>query len=325
MSKQRIDAILEVTKRCNLRCRTCLAWKRPEEKDELTIGEWKAVINSISKALNQDVSVILGGGEPLLKEGILDVVKLCCENGYETSISTNGFNIDDKMAKEITASGLSNVFLSLNSLNHKTHDFFKGMPGSHDKLMSAIEHISANRKDAKPGIVIGSLIADRNLEDLPDLVKWVSSDNRLSGIVFQALAKPFYTEEDNEWHFKDKYEGLWPKDISRVKNIIEDLIKFKQSGYKILTPVSQLRAFINYYKDPKEFIRKGDCHLGYRNFSIGSDGYIFLCFLMEPIGNIRENDFKTIWNSDKANESRQIIRECKKNCQILVNCWFDEE
>lgn len=325
MHRKKIDAILEVTKRCNLRCRTCFAWRFPRESDELTIEEWKKVVNSLPRTSDHDVSVILGGGEPLLKEGVLEIVTVCSKNGYETGLSTSGFGIDRKMARDIVDSGLSNLFLSLNSLDEEIHDFLKGIPGLYNKLMKAIDYIVEYRKNEKPRIMISSLITDKNLHGLADLAKRVSADNRLSGIGFQAIVTPFYSDEDETWYIKEKYKDLWPQDKVRVKNVIDELIKLKEAGHKILTPIAQFRTFIDYYSNPQRFVRKGECHLGYRNFSIGSDGYVFLCFLMEPIDNIRRHSFEEIWNSDRANQFRQIIKKCKKNCQILVNCWFDEE
>ncbi|MDD5552698.1 MAG: radical SAM protein [Candidatus Omnitrophica bacterium] len=324
MHDRPVSINIELTKRCVLNCKMCHAWKISEEKEELTIKELKGLIDSLPDVFDSDIAISFGGGEPFLKEGILDIVSVCAGRGYRTIIPTNAFLIDRAMAKKIVDSGLEIIFISLDSLKEETHDYLRGKKGVYNNLMRAIDHISELKKET-PRIQISTLITGKNLEDLIGLARWACTDKRLFGISFQAVTAPFYTPEGPAWYLKDEYRELWPKDKTRLKEIIEELIELKGQGLKIWNPVSQLRMFLSYYDNPECFIRKRECHLGRDSLGVGSCGDVFLCYLMEPINNIRDYNLKDIWNNQRAVTIRQRIKECKKNCQILVNCWFEEE
>ena len=321
--KKVIRVNLEVTRKCILNCRMCHAWKNSVDAEELTIEEWRGFINSLDGKFDADISISFGGGEALLKDGILDIVNLCSKKKYETVIPTNAFIIDREMAQKIVDSGLNMLYISLDSCNEETHDYLRGTKGTYYNAMRAIDYIAEFRKNA-PRIQIGTVISDKNLDDLVRLAHWACTDKRLFGITFQAITTPFYTPEDAMWYTKDEYRDLWPKDINKVRKVIRQIIKLKEKGYKIWNPVSQLEVFIDYYENPERFIKKGACHLGYNYFGIGSHGDVFLCFMSEPINNIREYDFDEIWNSERAQQARQNIKQCERNCQILINCWFDD-
>ena len=38
-----------------------------------------------------------------------------------------------------------------------------------------------------------------------------------------------------------------------------------------------------------------------------------------PMGNIREDSFDNIWNSDKANNIRNAVDKCSKQCWMVGN------
>jgi len=324
MNKKIMRINLEMTKRCILNCRMCYAWKNPAESQELTTEEWKKFIGSFGGVLDSDISITFGGGEPLLKEGVLDIVRLCSEKKYETIMPTNGFLIDKKMAQEIVESGLNILYISMDSCRAEIHDYLRGTKGAYYNARKAIDYVAGYRKD-NPRIQIGTLITDKNLDDLVKLAVWAGTDKKLFGITFQAIVTPFYSQENSAWYTKSEYLDLWPKDKKKLKSVIEELIKLKKRGFKIWNPEAQLRTFVNYYENPELFIKKGECHLGRNSLSIGSTGEVFLCFLMEPVNNIREFDFAEILQSDRAKNTKEQIKQCKKNCQILINCWFEEE
>ena len=142
MNKKVMRINLEMTKRCILNCRMCYAWKNPAEPQELTKEEWKKFINSFEGILGSDIFVTFGGGEPLLKEGVLDIVRLCSEKKYKTIMPTNAFLIDKKMAQEIAKSGLSILYVSMDSCRAEVHDYLRGRQGAYYNAMKAIDYIA---------------------------------------------------------------------------------------------------------------------------------------------------------------------------------------
>lgn len=319
-----MDILIEATKRCNFRCRTCKAWNfSPEE--EISIEQLDSFISSFSSFKDRKVSFTFGGGEPLLKKGIVGTIKLCARKGYDTTLTSNGYLIDEKTSREIVDSGLTTIVISLNSLNPLMHDYLKGKEGAHKKAMEAIDLISGMKNSLFPRIIIGALITGKNLGDIVSLTQWACADPRISGIRFQAITRPFFTDEGDAWYLRDEYKELWPQDKEMVTEVIDKVIALKRSSPRIENDEAHLKTIAGYFRDPDRFIKKGSCHIGYRNFSIGSSGNLYLCFLKPHIDTIIGKDFESFWNSETVQKARKEIRECKYNCQILVNCWFENE
>jgi MoaA/NifB/PqqE/SkfB family radical SAM enzyme len=265
----------------------------------------------------------LGGGEPLLKKGILDLIKLCAKYGFRPTISTNATLIDKEMAQKIADSGLYRLGVSLDSLDQNTHDFLTGAIGSYKRLMDAIEYLRRYWK--KGNINIHSVIVEHNIAGIGELVEWVNKEDFFTGVSFIALAQPFRTDIVERWYLDKEYGFLWPKDYGRLSLIIDMLIEYKNSGYKILNPLSQLIAYKKYYKNPASFVRINKCDFGDYTFNVNVLGLVHLCCFMQPIGSIKKSKIKDIWYSEEAMRTRALMHNCQKSCNNILNCFFQDE
>lgn len=115
---------------------------------------------------------------------------------------------------------------------------------------------------------------------------------------------------------------LWPKDIKKAYSVIDRLIELKNRGYKIVNLTSQLRAFKSYFANPQKFVKTAECNLS-RALHISSVGDVFICFQWEKLGNIKSDNIKELWYSDRAGAVRRDISKCRKNCHFLINCFFE--
>lgn len=120
---------ISVTDRCNLRCRYCM----PEEgvplqhqQDTLSLEE---IVEVVKVAASEGVSRIrLTGGEPLVRKGIVQLVKWLNDvpGIEEVSMTTNGILLSN-MASELASAGLARVNVSLDSVNpDKYHEMTRG-------------------------------------------------------------------------------------------------------------------------------------------------------------------------------------------------------
>jgi len=315
---------LIIIENCMLRCRMCQIWKHTENTDKISIEEWKNFITTLKEFVgNNKMQLQFVGGEPLLKRGIFDLIKFAADKGFSTTMTSNGFIIDEAMAKDIADSRLNNIALSLDSHREEIHDYLRGVKGVYRNLMDAISYLDRHRD--KLDINIVTVIMQDNLDDLVELATRVNNDERLSGISFLSVAQPFFTPSENRWYENPEYSFLWPKDIKKVHSVIDELIYLKSNRYKISNPISQLKVFKAYFDKPDAFVKRTQCNLGYNSISVKCTGQIFLCFSVDPIGNIRDQHIKEIW-FDKATEAiREKIRNCKENCKLMINCFFEDE
>lgn len=319
-----LDVLCDITYRCNLKCPTCFRWTSKPDENELGLKDWKSIILTLRKWIGP-FNLAFGGGEPFMKKGLLDIVRLASENGIVTSIVSNGSLIDKELAREIVSSGLSAVSLSLNSLTSEIHNKTRGTDKSFDSVMSAIETLR-EREDLR--LTISTTVMRENVHDLVRLAEFVKSE-KLDGINFQPLMETSIYPLFNKEGKSDKLPGgrlcqELGKDMGNVDDVFNRLVSMKKAGYSINNSVKQLRYTAKYLKDPANpEMLDVKCKIGSKNLFIDPFGNVRLCMIMKPIGNIATKSPHTIWNSEKAQRQREMIRNCQKACRLL-NCNFKE-
>lgn len=312
--------------RCMFKCRMCHYWKddlSPQEPDWLTREEYEGLIYDLRDFTDTPFAVTLGGGEPLLSRDLFGILKICKDAGFKTYFPTNAYLLDETAAKNIAASGVASIGISLDSINRKIHDFLRGKEGSWERAMKAIEFLEKYCPETLINIL--TVIMGANLQEIVDLTKWAYYHPGIQGIFFQAVQRPFNAECPENWRNMEEYDGLWPADISRLNSVIDELIFLKQNntrGFKISNPVSQLELFKLYFDDPQQFVKPAGCNLGENIIRIDCTGNVILCGEMGHAGNIREANIRDIWYSQKADDIRARIHNCKRNCHHLINCYY---
>lgn len=292
------------------------------ESDELGIEQWKDFIAQISGCFDSKIEIGITGGEPLLKEGVLDLIKICSENGFRTVMTTNAYLINEVMAEKIAESGLTLIFISLDSMDEQTHDFLRGVEGAYTKVMRAIDHLDKVRNGLEIGIQ--TLISDKNLDGLIELMKWIDSDTRINTNYVQVINIPINAPLDASWYKREEFSSLWPKDIKKNHSALSELIKLKENKSKISNSVSHLNYFKSYFENPLEYKRSQICPFAYTSLNISKRGDVYLCWEMEPLGNIKVDNVKSLWFSEKTEQIRKKMAACRKNCPALINCNLEE-
>ncbi len=130
---------------CILKCKMCNKWKEDifiKEKTEIpSLKDWKNCISSLRGITDDSFQINFGGGEPFLKEGLLELVRFCKSKNFKTNIATNGYLINKEMSKKIADSGLDSLIISLDSLKEETHDYLRGVKGVYQKVMDTIVYL----------------------------------------------------------------------------------------------------------------------------------------------------------------------------------------
>jgi MoaA/NifB/PqqE/SkfB family radical SAM enzyme len=316
-------AILES---CFLKCKMCYKWKddvSSRSPQEPALQQWKDFIFSLKALAKNGLQINFAGGEPLARNETLELIKYAYQQGFDTLLATNAVLIDENTARKISDSGLTVANISLDSLKAERHDYLRGSKGVYEKVMRAIDLLDKHAGNVKIGIC--TTITQYNLDELVDIVRWMQSNDKIDGMGFQAVTQPFSTLEDPFWYKDERYRHLWPCDISKVDDSMNSLIKLKRNGFnKIGNPLSQFYVYKAYFRNPNKFVKKQACHIDTQAINITPDGEIRVCFYMPPIGNIKTDNIKEVWFSRKMRELREAISLCKKNCQSMVNCNFDE-
>jgi MoaA/NifB/PqqE/SkfB family radical SAM enzyme len=165
---------IEITTKCNLRCRLCHLWKSVDLANKLAISEkllflkevfeWKEVQNN-TKA--PPCVVILTGGEPFLfPNQVFQLSKFCKNRNVDCYINSNGSLLNPHL-REIMDSGLKALTLSIDSHKGVIHASLRGMSGLFESLIRLIKKFNQLKADSAniipPKLCVQSILGNLNL------------------------------------------------------------------------------------------------------------------------------------------------------------------
>ncbi len=107
-----LDGEIDLTYRCNIRCRHCWAWlpaKAPERKDELTFDEIRRIAGEARAMGCRKWSI--SGGEPMLRPDFPEIFDYLTRRSAEYALNTNGTLITPAIAQLMKRKGAKMVAL----------------------------------------------------------------------------------------------------------------------------------------------------------------------------------------------------------------------
>jgi heme b synthase len=154
-----------MTQACNLACVHCRAGACPEaDPNELTTDEGKTLIDGIAQVAKP--ILIMTGGEPLMRKDFFELALYAKSAGLRAVLATNGILITSEVAREIAATGIPRVSISLDGPVAADHDLFRGVTGAFEGSMKGIE----NLKSQGVGFQINTTLTKRNRHQLPEIM-----------------------------------------------------------------------------------------------------------------------------------------------------------
>lgn len=110
---------LSITDLCNLKCKYCMPEKGIDKKCHSEILRFEEYIKIVEAAVDLGIKKVrITGGEPLVRHGVVDLVKRISQiDGIEDlSMTTNGLLLK-KYAKDLKEAGLNRLNISLDTLD----------------------------------------------------------------------------------------------------------------------------------------------------------------------------------------------------------------
>lgn len=112
-----LKAFVDLTNACNARCIHCFTNSGEELENEMNTEE---INNLISELRNIGImQVSLGGGEPLLRKDLSEILYQLKENDIAVSITTNGSLLLEDIIKILLETDLKSITISIDSLDSK--------------------------------------------------------------------------------------------------------------------------------------------------------------------------------------------------------------
>ena len=297
----------ELTRNCNLSCIHCRASATGgPHTGELTLDECRKILDDIPGFA--DPTIILTGGEPLLREDLFDIISYGTEKGLRMVIAVNGTLLDRDRATRLKATGIKRVSMSLDGMDCAKHDEFRGVPGSFDAVMEAAEVL----RSIDLPFQINTTVTRLNVDDLEAIYGLVRSIGAVAWHIFLLVpvgrAEGLKGEELSARTYEATLEGLY--EIEK-RNEIEIKVTCAPHYYRIV-------------KEKGDAPKSAGCLAGKSFMFISHRGMAQPCgYLEAPSGDVRASGIRKVWEeSDVFNRLRDLSGYTGKcgGCKYLKIC-----
>ena len=159
---------LSVTDRCNLRCTYCMPSGGIKLIDRKEIMSFEEILKAASILSEMGIRKIrITGGEPLVRNGIIDLIKQLkrIENINDISITTNGILLNEYL-DDLYKIPVQGINISLDTLDRQKYkEITRG--GEINQVLDAISNsINIGIKSVKINVVITSLLDEEDITGL---------------------------------------------------------------------------------------------------------------------------------------------------------------
>jgi MoaA/NifB/PqqE/SkfB family radical SAM enzyme len=292
---KKLNGTVIVTYRCNARCNMCNRYKEPSRAEE------EISLETIRK-LPPMYFTNITGGEPFIREDLKDIVRELYKKSDRIVISTNGFFTDRiiDLCKEFPNVGIR---ISIEGLE-QTNNEIRGLEDGFNRGYTTLKKL---REMGMTDVGFGMTVQDRNAADLVPLYKL--SDELGMEFATASLHNSFYfVESNNIIH-----------DRPMVAQYFEDLVN---ELLKSWSPKKWFRAYfnhglINYIYSQKRLLK---CDMSFDTFFIDPFGDVMPCNgtkEKQVMGNLNEQSWDELWNSEAAEAVRRNVRKCDRNCWMI--------
>lgn len=211
---------LNLNNACNLRCKYCFtnSPKGDHVKDRLPPDVLASVADQADELGYFEFD--LQGGELLLRPDILfESLEAIKPERFYLYLTTNGYHLDEKMAKKLADSHVSRVSVSVDSMNENTHDDIRGRKDSWRRAIEALKHVQNAGMDPYLNITMGHYNAfDPAFEEL---VKY-SKDNNYKTLINVAVPAGMWSQMDEIMLDEKDREHLY-KLRKEYKNLVRNI------------------------------------------------------------------------------------------------------
>lgn len=221
LNDEPIIMYVRVTDQCNSGCFMC-KYARGNGTFQIEMLKYDKLLDTMRK-IGSFKMIRFTGGEPLLVTNLPLMIKKAKEQGFLTSIITNGYLIPNNY-KTLIDCGLDQIVFSLDGSSAEVHDKLRNFPNCFNNIISSIKLIKEYNKYLN--IRVNTVASKYNIADLCNLYDLLIKNGVDSWSII-----PIRTSTDG-WN-----DGFEEKYIKCYKDFIEYVEKNKSSlkflGYSL--------------------------------------------------------------------------------------------
>ncbi len=315
---------IELTNRCNLKCRMC--WFHGEngigdryQGSEMATQEILELINQLA---SYRPHLYFGGAEPFIREDFLAVMAHAKSFALPVSFTTNGTLLDRQKIQKLVELKVDDINFSING-PEEPHDELRGR-GNFEKVMSCIEYLAECKEAAnskRPLITVNITINPLAVGHLEETINALRKRTVNAVDSFRVHHLWFITPAELQVHKKAVGKSLHRSAPGAAAHCIP-LSQHHDAG-TLANEIRQLQGMekITFFPDLRDkevhqfysdgYRLKKRCIAPFRAAVVKPNGDLKFCpdeWIDDYVlGNVREDRFENIWNNEKARHFRSVI------------------
>lgn len=276
-----------ITYACNFRCGICFTDAGTYSSDELTKREALETVEKIHAAGVHDL--ILSGGEPFLREDMIDILKHMAKLGIAARIASNGSLLVPELLKRLRDETLTQSFqISLDTTESDFYaQFHKSSPGMFQKVRYNLDNIQ------KLGFhtTVSVRVTPDTLPGIPRLIDLAFQE----GWSTVTLHMPVHTRRIQNAFLQD--DDLF----SHLEPVFEHFSRLPlQWLVETYIPWAEYHPVVRRFQKKLRFVHRG-CRAGRDRLTINPTGALSPCVCMDVpeayVGNVRQDDLQDVFQN----------------------------
>jgi MoaA/NifB/PqqE/SkfB family radical SAM enzyme len=241
------------------------------------------------------------------------MIALARDLGFDVTLATNGALLTEQRATQLVDLGVRRMHVSFNAAREET--YVRLHPGAPPGMLGAVVqrlaamHEYAERECRRPIDVEFSTVLNRwNMAEIGEMIELAHQAR--AGWLMLILMGPVQGGEELL---------LRPEDWLLLREDL-DWIEARARRLGIRTNIAALKLGAS-GAGTRSVYEWLPCHIGHEYALVLADGSVmFCCQCSRPLGNLQQDSFTEIWNSQAYREARREARALPSTRQALGGC-----
>lgn len=302
--------LVELTTRCNLRCRWCNQskpeWRKIHGNRDMPFENFSKIIPQLKGSRK---ILLYNIGEPLLYKELTEAISLAKKYIPEVAITTNGLLLNADIAVKLENAGLTSLNISIDSPDRDVMKRIRGV----DLEIIADNLIEFGNACNIP-VETWTVISQANAGTLKYLPEWAKQIPAIKSMYFQL-------QNGVEG---GKKAGLPPLSSKKQFSSLQREIAGECCRLGLKTNIEALPFYPDGFQKK---MARGICKAPFTQLiSINVKGELLPCcsFPTYGLGNVVEKGFKTVWNGPDMRKWRKDMLEQKYCSYCSEWCGYKE-
>ena len=280
---------MELTSRCNERCRHCYL-PGPRNLADL---ETPLVMDLLDQLAEMGtLGLTLSGGECLLHKDFIPILKHARKKDFSISVLSNVTLLDDDILAAMKEANLNLLQASVYSMDPDEHDWITQSPGSLEKTLRSLERLI----EADVPVQVSCPTMKKNYKSYRDVLKWAYEHGIKGYTDYIMMARTDHSTDNLDNRLSLEETGALLRDITDIDVEYKAILDAGENSKDTMTD--------------EEWASQPVCGAGRDSMCVAANGEFYPCsgFQGYPLGNAHHQTVRNVWENSEAIKRLRSIR-----------------